>query len=79
MGTKRSRWSQEYFFINKPINSNDFPTLTFHLKCFESAAAELHLQSILSNTEVYKVINYPLLTKVVFSNNNVVAFVSIFS
>lgn len=67
------------FFINKPIDSNDFSTLTFHLKCFESAAAELYLQSILNNTEVYKVINYPLLTKVVFSNNNVVAFVSIFS
>lgn len=38
-----------------------------------------HLESILNNTERHKVINYSLLTKVVFSNNNVVVFVSIFS
>lgn len=59
-------------------------TLTFYLKYFAGAGAEeekgyVHLESILNNTEMHKVINFSLLTKVVFSNNNVVAFVSIFS
>lgn len=59
-------------------------TLTFYLKCVAGAGAEeeksyVHRESILNNTEMHKVINLSLLTKVVFSNNNVVAFVSIFS
>lgn len=72
------------FSINRSTDSNNIPALTFHLKSFASAEAEkndhyVYQESILNNTEMIKVINYSLLTKVVFSNNNVVVFVSIFS
>ena len=72
------------FSINRSTDSSNIPALTFHLKSFASAEAEendhyVYQESILNNTEMIKVINYSLLTKVVFSNNNVVVFVSIFS
>ena len=84
MVRKQSRWSHGCFRSIDLLILHNILALTCHLKSFASTEAKTidhygYSEGIRNNTEMIKVINYSLLTKVVFSNNNVVVFVSIFS